>query len=111
MREPPRELIPLPTQIALRTACQPLGPSLKLLLRRPQVELMRPKRGLLRRKPQICLPHGLGSNMLASTSVLVVVVHDPAIGDRVHDLHAFGAHLAGERLRELADTCAAWESR
>lgn len=69
-------------------------PTLEPLRRRPHVQLMRPQTRLLVVQPQIRLAHGIGAHLLPDPLVLAILILDPAIGNRMHDVHALLAELA-----------------
>lgn len=98
---------------------------LELLLRRAEIQLVRPQCRLLFSQPQVRLAHRISRHVLSSTSVFVVCVGNTAIGDRMldsnrqngdkfseerartyHDVYAFGRHLSSKSLSKLANTAA-----
>ena len=74
---------------------------LELLRRRSHIQLMRPQTRLLVVQPQIRLAHGIGAHLLPGPLVLAIPILDPAVSNRVHDVHALLAELARQRLRQL----------
>jgi hypothetical protein len=79
----------------------------KFLTRRPHIQFMRPQTRLLPMQPQIRLPDRIRAHLLARLLVLAVLVRNRTIRNRVHNVHALLAHLARQRLRELAHRRAA----
>jgi len=65
---------------------------------------MRPQAWLLPMEPQIRLPYRVGTHLLPNLLIFPIIIYDRTVGDGVHHMDAFFAHLSGERLRQLSDS-------
>jgi hypothetical protein len=72
---------------------------LKLLTRRPHIQLMRPQTRLLVVQPQIRLAHCVRTHLLADLLVLAVFIRNTTVRNSMHNMHALLAHFPSKRLR------------